>query len=90
MCCRRSTGRFLKMNAARSRLTCRTPGFRSGLAITLFLSGIVGATGAFADDDDFDLKPGNLLVSRSVYDTIRAMSLPALRCCRRIACPPIA
>jgi hypothetical protein len=56
------------MNAARSRLTCRTPGFRSGLAITLFLSGIVGATGAFADDDDFDLKPGNLLVSRSVYD----------------------
>jgi hypothetical protein len=56
------------MNAARSRLTCRTPGFRSGLAITLFLSGIADATSAFADDDDFDLKPGNLLVSRSVYD----------------------
>jgi hypothetical protein len=57
-----------EMNAARSRLTCRTPGFRSGLAITLFLSGIADATSAFADDDDFDLKPGNLLVSRSVYD----------------------
>jgi len=56
------------MNAARSRLVCRTPVFRLGLAITLFLSGIVGATSAFADDDDFDLKPGNLLVSRSVYD----------------------
>jgi hypothetical protein len=57
-----------EMNAARSRSTCRTPVFGSGLAITLFLSGIVGATSALADDDDVDLKPGNLLVSRSVYD----------------------
>ena len=56
------------MNAARSRLTCRTPGFRCGAAITVLLSGIVGAASAFADDDDVDLKPGNLLVSRSVYD----------------------
>jgi hypothetical protein len=56
------------MNVAGSQLSFRTPAFRSGLAITLFLSGIVGATGALADDDDFDLRPGNLLLSRSVYD----------------------
>jgi hypothetical protein len=37
------------------------------MAITLFLSGVVGATGALADDDD-NFRPGNLLVSRSVYD----------------------
>jgi len=38
------------------------------MAITLFLSGLVGATAALADDDDTNLRPGNLLVSRSVYD----------------------
>jgi hypothetical protein len=56
------------MIAAGSRLSCRMSAFRSGIAVTLFLSGIVGATSAFADDDDVSLKPGNLLVSRSVYD----------------------
>jgi len=56
------------MNTARSRLSCRARAFRSCVAITLFLSGIVGAASAFAEDDDFGLKPGNLLLSRSVYD----------------------
>jgi hypothetical protein len=56
------------MIAAGSRLSCRMSAFRSGIAVTLFLSGIVGATSAFADDDDVGLRPGNLLVSRSVYD----------------------
>ncbi|WP_174556523.1 hypothetical protein [Bradyrhizobium canariense] len=32
----------------------------------------MGATGAFADDDDVNFRPGNLLVSRSVYDNNRA------------------
>jgi hypothetical protein len=41
---------------------------RTSLAITVFLSGVVGTTVALADDDDFDLRPGNLLVSRAVYD----------------------
>ncbi|MGZ5870544.1 MAG: hypothetical protein ACXWKP_00345 [Bradyrhizobium sp.] len=56
------------MNAAGSRLSARLPAFRTGMAVTLFLSGVVGATVAFADDDDINFRPGNLLVSRSVYD----------------------
>ncbi|MGA7806088.1 hypothetical protein [Bradyrhizobium sp.] len=56
------------MNVAGSRLLCRTRTFRSGLALTFFLTGIAGATSAFAGDDDFDVRPGNLLLSRSVYD----------------------
>src|ERR1035441_2760983 len=56
------------MKVAGSRLSARLPAFRTGMAITLFLSGVVGATGALADDDDTNLRPGNLLVSRSVYD----------------------
>jgi hypothetical protein len=32
------------------------------------MSAIVGATGALAEDHGVELKPGNLLVSRSVYD----------------------
>src|SRR5216683_1870857 len=66
--CRRSTGRIFSMNVSGSRLSNRPPAFRTGLAVTLFLSGVVGATGAFADDDDINLRPGNLLLSRSVYD----------------------
>jgi hypothetical protein len=38
------------------------------MVVTLFLSGIVSATGALADDDGVQFEPGNLLVSRSVYD----------------------
>jgi hypothetical protein len=41
---------------------------RSRLFASIFLSGVMGATGALADDDDFGFLPGNLLVSRSVYD----------------------
>jgi len=51
-----------------SRLVSRRPAVRSRLAVTIFLSGVVSVTGAFADDDDIDFRPGNLLVSRSVYD----------------------
>jgi hypothetical protein len=56
------------MNVAGSRLCSRPPAFRTGLAVTLLLSGVVGATGAFADDDNINFRPGNLLISRSVYD----------------------
>src|SRR3984893_1515551 len=66
--CRRSTGRIFSMNVSGSRLSNRPPAFRRGLAVTLFLSGVVGATGAFADDDDINFRPGNLLIGRSVYD----------------------
>jgi hypothetical protein len=62
------------MNVAGLRVYSRPPAFRMGLALTLFLSGVAGITGAFADDDDFGFRPGNsfapgnLLISRSVYD----------------------
>lgn len=59
---------IISMNVARSRRFAGPTAFRSGLVVTVFLSGIVGATGAFADDDDIGFRPGNLLVSRSVYD----------------------
>jgi hypothetical protein len=36
------------------------------LAVTLFLSGFAGGPAAFADSDYF--QPGNLLLSRVVYD----------------------
>src|SRR5258707_5375409 len=66
--CRRSTGRIFSMNVSGSRLFNRPPAFRTGLAITLFLSGVAGATGAFSDDGDVNFRPGDLLVSRSPYD----------------------
>jgi hypothetical protein len=53
------------MNSAKHSLLFRSSAFRSGLAVTLFLS---GAASALADDDGINLSPGNLLVSRSVYD----------------------
>jgi hypothetical protein len=56
------------MNVARSRFFDRLPIFQTSLAVSLFVSGVVGATGALADDDGVEFKPGNLLVSRSVYD----------------------
>jgi hypothetical protein len=56
------------MKVSGPRLFTRPPAIRSGLAVTLFLSGVVGATGVLADDDGVEFKPGNLLVSRSVYD----------------------
>jgi hypothetical protein len=56
------------MNAGGLRLSVRWPFFRKSLAITLFLSGVVSVTGALADDDGANFRPGNLLISRSVYD----------------------
>ncbi len=53
---------------ARSRRSDRLPIFQSSLTATLFMSAIVGATGALAEDRGVEFKPGNLLVSRSVYD----------------------
>jgi hypothetical protein len=69
------------MNVAGSRWFARPPAFRSGMAVTLFLSGLVSVGGALADDDGVEFKPGNLLLSRSVYDNNPAnvtvgMSLP--------------
>jgi hypothetical protein len=40
--------------------------FHSGWAVTLFLSGFTGGPAALADSDYFE--PGNLLLSRAVYD----------------------
>jgi hypothetical protein len=56
-----------RMNT-RSRRYDKLPIFQSRLAVTLFLSGILGATSALAGDNGVEFKPGNLLVSRSVYD----------------------
>jgi hypothetical protein len=53
---------------AESRLIVRQRALRSGLAVTIFLSGVASATCALADDDEVDFRPGNLLLSRSVYD----------------------
>jgi hypothetical protein len=68
------TWEVFSMNVAGLRVHNRPPYFRTGLAVTLFLSGVFGTTGAFADDDDVGFRPGNsfapgnLLISRSVYD----------------------
>ena len=56
------------------RVYGRPPSFRMGLAVILFLSSVAGTKVAFAGDDDFGFRPGNsfapgnLLISRSVYD----------------------
>jgi hypothetical protein len=56
------------MNIVGSRLSARTGVFRKNLAVTILLSSVVSITGALADDNDIQFRPGNLLVSRSVYD----------------------
>jgi hypothetical protein len=56
------------MNIAGSRFAIWPPVFRKSLAVTILLSSAIGATGAFADEDDIKFRPGNLLLSRSVYD----------------------
>jgi hypothetical protein len=65
----------------RSRRSDRLPIFQSSLTATLFMSAIAGATGAHAEDRSAEFKPGNLLVSRSVYDNrpanvVAGMPLP--------------
>ncbi len=49
-----------------TRRLMRSTIFQSSLAGALLLSGLTHTQSAFADDDDF--RPGNLLVSRAVYD----------------------
>ena len=56
------------MNIAGSRFAIWPPVFRKSLAVTILLSSAIGATSAFADEDDIKFRPGNLLLSRSVYD----------------------
>ncbi len=41
---------------------------RSGFVATIVVSGLAGSHAALGDDYDFRLWPGNLLVSKSVYD----------------------
>jgi len=55
------------MKVAGPRFLVERP-FQSGLAAMAVFSGVVGATVALADDDDVRFRPGNLLLSRSVYD----------------------
>src|SRR6516162_7210351 len=54
------------MKATRSCIIPAWPVHGSGLAVTILLSGAAGAPPAHADS--LVLQPGNLLVSRSVYD----------------------
>jgi hypothetical protein len=41
---------------------------RSGVAVTALLAGLANGPAALADDDDADLRPGNLLLSKVIYD----------------------
>jgi hypothetical protein len=49
------------------KLTCSLI-FQSGLAVTLSLAGLTHTPSALADDDEANFRPGNLLVSRVIYD----------------------
>jgi hypothetical protein len=49
------------------RLT-RTRVFQSAMAVTIVVPALAGSQVALGDDDDARLQPGNLLVSRVVYD----------------------
>ena len=42
--------------------------FQSSVAVMLFVSGLAGGMVALADDESDGFRPGNLLVSRAVYD----------------------
>jgi len=55
------------MKIAGSHLSVRPPVSRKALAVTILLSSVVSTTAALADDDT-TFRPGNLLVSRSVFD----------------------
>jgi len=50
------------------RLRQRQSNFRSGLAISVLVLGLGYGPAALADDDEWGFQPGNLLVSRVVYD----------------------
>ena len=56
------------MNVKGPRAFAKPLAFKSCLAVNLLLSSVAGISNALADDDGFRFTPGNLLVSRSVYD----------------------
>jgi hypothetical protein len=56
------------MKVAGSGLFAKSLMLQSSLAVVVLMSGLAGGTVAFADDDDAGFRPGNLLVSRAVYD----------------------
>lgn len=56
------------MNVKGPRTFAKPLAFKSCLAVSLLLSSVAGISDALADDDGFRFTPGNLLVSRSVYD----------------------
>src|ERR1700686_1385232 len=60
--------RGFTMTETGRRLFPRTLVFRSGLAVPLLISGAAGGPSARAEDDGVELRPGNLLVSRVIYD----------------------
>ena len=61
------TGDF-SMKHADTNAFVRPLFLQSGLAVAVLLSGLASIPVALADDDDADLRPGNLLLSRVVYD----------------------
>ena len=56
------------MRIAGSNFLARSLMYKSSVAAVVLVSGLVGGAGAYADDDDIGVRPGNLLVSRAVYD----------------------
>jgi hypothetical protein len=56
------------MNAKGTRLHVGRPLFKTGFAVALLASTALGGTLAYADDDFFFFKPGNLLLSKAVYN----------------------
>ena len=59
-------GIHMKETGARGLLCAQA--CRSGLPFALLLSSVSVSTIALAEDKDTDLRPGNLLVSRAIYD----------------------
>jgi hypothetical protein len=56
------------MNAKGTRLHVGRQQFKTGFAIALLASTALGGTLAYADDDFFFFQPGNLLLSKAVYN----------------------
>ena len=56
------------MNAKGTRLHVGRPLFKTGFAVALLASTALGGTLAYADDDFFFFQPGNLLLSKAVYN----------------------
>jgi len=61
------TGNLIMKNVG-MRMFARPLAYHSGLAAALFLSGLASGPIALAEDDGSQFEPGNLLVSRVVYD----------------------